>query len=78
MWRVAGIGSGTPEPEVLQLMLDLRTGERPDVVMFYDGINDVASAVQRGVAGDPQNESRRVANSRLCSVPRRCAGISAA
>lgn len=47
--------------EVLQLMMDLRAGERPDVVVFYDGINDVAAAVQRGVAGDPQNEARRVA-----------------
>lgn len=47
--------------EVLQLMMDLRRGERPDVVVFYDGINDIAAAVQRGVAGDPQNETRRVA-----------------
>lgn len=51
--------------EVLQLMLDLRRGERPDVVVFYDGINDVASAVQRGVAGDPQNEVKRVAEFNL-------------
>jgi hypothetical protein len=47
--------------EVLQLILDLRAGLRPDVVMFYDGINDVAATVQRGMAGDPQNEFRRVA-----------------
>lgn len=45
--------------EVLQLFLDLRNGERPNVVVFYDGINDVASAVQRGRAGIPQNEVKR-------------------
>lgn len=45
--------------ELLQLLLDLRAGERPDVVVFLDGINDVAATVQRGVAGDPQNEVRR-------------------
>lgn len=45
--------------EILQLFLDLRAGERPDVVVFLDGINDVASAVQRGYAGEPQNEVKR-------------------
>ena len=48
--------------EVIQLMLDLRAGARPDVVVFYDGLNDVASTVQRGVAGDPQNEGNRIAD----------------
>jgi len=45
--------------EVLELMLQLRSGARPRVVLFYDGINDVASAVQNGVAGIPQNERNR-------------------
>ena len=51
--------------EVLQLMLDLRAGVRPDVVVFFDGINDVTAAVQRGVAGEPQNEVKRVAEFNL-------------
>jgi len=51
--------------EVLQLLLDLRAGIRPDLVVFYDGINDVAAAVQRGVAGEPQNEFKRDAEFRL-------------
>lgn len=45
---------------LLQLMLELRAGNRPDVVVFYDGINDVGTTVQYGVAGIPQNESKRV------------------
>jgi hypothetical protein len=47
--------------ELLELMLQLRAGNRPDVVVFYDGINDVASTIQNGVAGIPQNENKRVA-----------------
>lgn len=45
--------------ELLELILALRAGQRPDVVVFYDGINDVGTAVQYGVAGIPQNESKR-------------------
>lgn len=44
---------------MLELELQLRAGNLPDVVVFYDGINDVASAVQRGEAGVPQNELNR-------------------
>ena len=32
---------------------------RPDVVVFYDGINDVMATVQNGRAGLPQNEANR-------------------
>jgi hypothetical protein len=46
--------------EMLELMLQLRAGNRPDVAVFYDGINDVAATVQNGVGGIPQNESNRV------------------
>ncbi len=45
--------------EVLQLMLALREGARPDVVVFYDGINDVVATVQLGEPGLPQNEMNR-------------------
>lgn len=45
--------------EVLELLLQLRDGARPDIVIFYDGLNDVAAAVQNHVAGLPQNESNR-------------------
>lgn len=41
------------------LMVELRNGKRPDVVVFYDGINDVVATVQMGVGGIPQNEMKR-------------------
>jgi hypothetical protein len=50
---------------LLELELQLRSGARPDIVVFYDGINDVAAAVQNGIAGTPQNEFNRVAEFRL-------------
>jgi hypothetical protein len=46
--------------EVVTLMLELRRGNVPDVVVFYDGYNDSASVLQNGVAGLPQNEENRV------------------
>lgn len=44
--------------EVIELLLQLRAGARPDVVVFYDGINDVVAAIQHR-AGVPQNEQQR-------------------
>lgn len=46
--------------DIIELVNQLRAGARPDVVMFYDGINDVAAMVQNGKAGIPQNEANRV------------------
>ncbi|MFC1709275.1 SGNH/GDSL hydrolase family protein [Candidatus Omnitrophota bacterium] len=37
--------------EILQLVLLLREGHRPDYVIFYDGVNDVYSAYKSGMAG---------------------------
>ena len=48
--------------EVIELMTQLKNGARPALVVFYDGINDVVSAVQRGEAGLPQNEMLREAD----------------
>lgn len=45
--------------EVIELMLQLRDGAVPKVVVFYDGINDVAAAIQNGRPGWPQNEANR-------------------
>lgn len=45
--------------EVIELTLRLRAGARPSAVVFYDGINDVASAVQAGRAGVPANDFHR-------------------
>jgi lysophospholipase L1-like esterase len=46
--------------ELIALELELRQGRRPDLVVFYDGINDTYTAFQQGVAGIPQNEFNRV------------------
>jgi len=51
--------------EVMELLLRLRDGARPRVVVFYDGINEVAAIVQSGVAGIPQNESHRARDFRV-------------
>ncbi|MEO7458053.1 MAG: SGNH/GDSL hydrolase family protein [Gemmatimonadaceae bacterium] len=45
--------------EIIELMLQLRQGNVPDVVVFFDGINDAGAAVQAGAGGLTQNESKR-------------------
>jgi len=45
--------------ELLTLELELQKGNVPDLVIFYDAINDVFSAFQNRVAGKPQNELQR-------------------
>lgn len=45
--------------EVIRLVNLLRDGSVPQVVIFYDGYNDVFSALQNRVAGLPQNEEHR-------------------
>lgn len=51
--------------EIIALMLELRRGNVPDIVVFYDGANEYASAFQSGGAGIPQNEGNRVAEFNL-------------
>jgi hypothetical protein len=46
--------------EVIALLQQLRNGNIPDVVIFYDGVNDIYSAYQQQMAGLPQNEFHRV------------------
>ncbi|HEV3111272.1 MAG TPA: SGNH/GDSL hydrolase family protein [Candidatus Binataceae bacterium] len=46
--------------EVLALYELLSQGIRPDVVVFYDGINDCFAAYQAGIAGLTHNEFLRV------------------
>jgi len=46
--------------EVITLMLELRKGHVPSVVVFYDGVNDAWAGFQSKVAGQPQNEVNRV------------------
>lgn len=55
-----GEGGYVSTQEVIALMLELQKGNVPDVVIFYDGVNDVFSAFQQRVAGIPQNEYHRI------------------
>ena len=54
-----GVPGHTFTLETLELLLELRAGARPDVVVFYDGINDVMATVQNRRAGAPQNAANR-------------------
>ena len=45
--------------EVIYLYELLRRGERPDLVVFYDGVNDTFLGYQDGIAGLTQNEFLR-------------------
>jgi len=45
--------------EVIALIRQLQKGNIPDLVIFYDGVNDVYSAYQQQLAGLPQNEFHR-------------------
>lgn len=44
--------------EVIELFLQMRRGNVPDLVVLVDGVNDVAAAYQSGVAGAHQNLPR--------------------
>jgi lysophospholipase L1-like esterase len=57
------------------LLLQLRRGNIPDVVVFYEGVNDTYSAYQNGVAGIPQNEINRVKEFNLLA-PRRLRDVT--
>jgi lysophospholipase L1-like esterase len=57
--------------ELLLLFQLLRLGLRPNLVIFFDGINDTYSAYQSGIAGIPWNESFRVREFNLISASNR-------
>ena len=57
--------------EVIALEEALRDGGEPDVVIFYDGFNDLFSAYQQGAAGMPQNEFNRAREFNLLRADRR-------
>ncbi len=57
--------------EVISLHQLLKAGTRADIVVFYDGINEMASAEQTGAADRLFNDSRRVAEFNLLHPNRR-------
>ncbi|HVQ27910.1 MAG TPA: hypothetical protein VMV01_22165 [Planctomycetota bacterium] len=51
--------------ELVMLAREVQAGRVPDVVVFFDGVNEVAAARQGSTAGIPQNEWNRVAEFNL-------------
>nr|QNO51694.1 hypothetical protein GMKFMAKO_00010 [Methanosarcinales archaeon ANME-1 ERB6] len=49
----------TNTQELIRLQLELRKGNIPDIVIFYDGINDGISSYQSKIAGFPHNVEKR-------------------
>lgn len=45
--------------ETIALLRELQAGNVPDVVVFYDGVNDTFGPYQSGQAGTPHNEQNR-------------------
>lgn len=60
--------------ELIALARELQAGYRPDVVVFYDGVNDTTSALLEGEAGVTTNEGNRRREFNLSQSPRRMLG----
>ncbi|MCB2264403.1 MAG: SGNH/GDSL hydrolase family protein, partial [Candidatus Thiosymbion ectosymbiont of Robbea hypermnestra] len=60
--------------EAIVLLRGIHRGERPDIALFYDGINEVFASAMNAAAGIPQNEWRRHAEFALLDRPRRLSG----
>jgi lysophospholipase L1-like esterase len=60
--------------EVVTLMRELQMKRAPDIAIFYDGFNEVYSALQSRAAGVPENEDNRVREFNLL-LPRRNAPL---
>lgn len=78
-WRVelnnlAEIGYVSTQ-EVVALFRELQAGYRPDVVIFYDGVNDITSGLLEGSAGLSTNEIHRRTEFNLSQSPLRLAGV---
>jgi lysophospholipase L1-like esterase len=55
--------------EVIALLRELQRGYRPDLVLFYDGVNDTTSALLEGQATLTTNEVNRVREFNLLQSP---------
>jgi lysophospholipase L1-like esterase len=59
--------------ETIALMRELQAGYRPDLVLFYDGVNDTTSALLEGKPTLSTNEINRVREFNLLQSPGRLA-----
>ncbi|MGC8639519.1 MAG: SGNH/GDSL hydrolase family protein [Isosphaeraceae bacterium] len=57
--------------ELVALVRELQAGYRPDLVLFYDGVNDTASALLEGRATVTTNETNRAREFNLLQSPAR-------
>lgn len=57
--------------EMVALVRELQAGYRPDLVLFYDGVNDTASAMLEGRALVTTNETNRLHEFNLLQSPAR-------
>jgi len=55
-----GESAYTSTQEIIRLQLELRKENYPDIVIFYDGVNDVYTSYQSRVAGLPPNNENRI------------------
>jgi lysophospholipase L1-like esterase len=55
--------------EVIALLLQLQKGNVPDIVIYYDGVNDTIAPSQGSAPGLPQNEMNRRAEFNLLHSP---------
>ncbi len=72
--RVVNLGESgwVSTQEALLLSLKLRAGEKPDIAVFYDGVNDTFATYQSGLTdGGPQNRDMFENYFRLGYDPRR-------
>lgn len=61
--------------ELIALTRRLQTGQRPDAVIFYDGVNDTVSALLDRRAGVPSNEENRRVEFNVRRKPGRLLGL---
>lgn len=59
--------------ELVALIRELQSGYRPDLVLFYDGVNDATSALLEGAPALTTNERNRVREFNLLQSPGRMA-----
>ena len=64
--------------ELIELQQSLKAGERPDIVLFYDGYNDLYTSQMKGQADTIMNEITRSAEFNLLGRERRWDLIRAA
>jgi lysophospholipase L1-like esterase len=53
-----GVEGYTNSQELMRLLLELRNGNIPDIVIFYDGNNDIRTAYDNAIVGGPYDSNK--------------------